>query len=257
MKTIFSLMTFLMLIFFSQAGNVGFRKFPLMDKKKGDAGGGTGTKDKDEDEDDSQDDEDEDESEDEDDEDDDSGNQNDINSLPEWAQKHIKDLRKESAKNRNNLKTAREQLEKKKKPKSKSEDSQEEDEEEDFQVDSQAYQIQVENEILNVALENGVPKEQVKFFKFLVLDRLNSLEEGEELDEDDIAEIIKELPAGKGSKGPANSSFGGNGSKGKSPAGAKAEVTKEEFSKMGIIARSKLYQKNPELYNKLLKEVGI
>lgn len=258
MKRIFILFSFLLMILGSQSGHAGFVKFPLMDKKKDGQGGSGSGKNEDENEEDNDDDsQDDDSEEDDEDEEDDSGNQENFDALPDWAKKQIKDLRKESAKHRNNFKTVSEKLSKLENKSKKPNDSQDDEEDEEEEFDSKAHQIVLDNAILELAVDKGVSKDNLDFFKFLVTKKLNSLEEGEELSEDDVEEILEKIPASKGSKGPANTSFGSNGSKGKGSKKDSEVVTEEEFASMGMIARQKLYQKNPDLYKKLMKKVGV
>lgn len=114
--------------------------------------------------------------------------------------------------------------------------------------------LEVETQILQTALELGVPKDKVKYFKFLTYEKLGSLEEGAEMTEEDWEDIMAEV-------GPTNtmSSTSVNDGKGKgqtppSDSGNKSKITVEEFSKMSMMEKSELYNKDRETYNALVAE---
>jgi hypothetical protein len=82
---------------------------------------------------------------------------------------------------------------------------------------------------------------------------LESLEDGQEMTEEELAEIISTVTAGKGKGMGTSSTKDGT----KPPPAKDGEVTQEEFNKMSIIAKSKLYQTNPALYSKLLSNAKL
>lgn len=177
---------------------------------------------------------------------------NDVNALPEWAKKEIQSLRQESAKHRTTNKELSTKLgtfeaalkkaglmEDETPPEKKLE-----------QVTTQAEQLAIHNALLEIAVENGVSKENFKYFSFLMNEKLAELSDDEELSEEDLNEILTQVQTGKGS---ANSSFGGGKGKGKGDEG-NSGVTLEEFAKMGIMAKSALYQKDAATYNRLVGE---
>ena len=113
----------------------------------------------------------------------------------------------------------------------------------------QAQKIELDKTLSELAIEHGVGKEGYRFFKFLVNEALESLDEGEELDEDAIAEIaLQAKRQGGGVKA-------GSSVSGKTP-GATTDngVTLEKFVKMSITEKSQLYGKSPDLYNRLMAE---
>lgn len=177
----------------------------------------------------------------------------DLESLPKSAQDYIKSLRSENAKHRtknNNLLTKQEKLDKALKLLSG------EDDDEDPAVKLETLQKDysdtvTKNAILELALENGVSgAENFEYFEFLMSKKINSLEEGEEMTEEDVEEIVSKCSKGAGNKANTSTKTGG---KDKKPDEQADEVTQEEFNQMGMVQKSKLYQSNPELYNKLMK----
>lgn len=174
---------------------------------------------------------------------------------PEEYKKIIKGLRAENAKRRLKEKTQTEKMSKFEKA-LKVLGGEDEDENPEAQLDvmSQNYQSAVtRNAILELALENGISgSENLEYFEFLMGKALGSLEEGEEMTEDQLEEILTKCS--KKGAGPANTSTKDSGVKGGKKLGddKNTEVTQEEFNKMGITQKSLLFQKNPELYKKLM-----
>lgn len=177
----------------------------------------------------------------------------DVGALPEWAQKELKDLRGESAKYRTQNKTLAERLEKLEKGLKGvfGEDEQDDsDPTEKVKTLSQVNSsLEVKNAMLQLALENGIGVDEYEFFEFKMGKALESLEEGQEMTEDELTQIISGVKA-KSGKGPANSSPKDTV---KPPPASGGEVTQEEFNKMTITQKSKLYQTNAALYEKLMK----
>lgn len=175
-----------------------------------------------------------------------------IDDLPASAQKYIKDLRSENAKRRkdfNNMSTRMERFEKG----FKSMFGEEEDDidpETKLDALSGHYESAIsENAILRLAVENGISGgENIEYFEFLMNKSLDSLDEGEEMTEEMLNDVISKIQA----KGKANTSFQKSES-GNSPRKGNAEVSQEEFDRMGMVQKSNLYLKNPELYNKLMQ----
>lgn len=189
-----------------------------------------------------------------DDDDDDDDDELDFDSLDDKTKKMIKKLRGENKKRRtenNNLSTKLEKFEKGLKSLFGNDDDDADPEEQLETVTGQYQSAVTENSILRLAVANGISgEENLEYFEFLMSKRLNSLEEGEELDEDDLEEIISKISA-KSNGGKATTSTKDGGKGGKGPGKDSDEVTQEEFDKMGITAKSKLYEKNPSLYEKL------
>lgn len=187
--------------------------------------------------------------------DDDKGDDLKIDELPESAQKYIKSLRAENAKRRkdfNNMSTKMEKFEKGFKTMFGDEDDDEDPEKKLDKLTGDYHSTVSENAVLRLALENGISgAENVEYFEFLMNKSLGSLDEGEELTEEMVAEVIEKCSSKIGGKGKANTSTKGDGKK--KPQGNEDEVSQEEFDQMGMVARSALYQKNESLYNKLMQ----
>jgi hypothetical protein len=186
----------------------------------------------------------------------DSGNQR-LEDLPDWAQKQIKDLRKESAGHRNKYKSLEDRF-------GKIESSLKKafgDEDDDLTPEQrlEATQMQLEQQefqtaITNLALENGIGKDDLDYLGFLVEKQAGALEEGQELSDDDLLEIVQKVKSRN--QGPADSSVDGKGGNGNPPAPKGDEVTFEKFSKMSIMEKTKLFRENRALYDKYIVQMG-
>jgi hypothetical protein len=115
----------------------------------------------------------------------------------------------------------------------------------------QNQQLQVELTVKELVQNFGVPNETEKYFRFLLSERLESLEEGEELTEDEIEVLAQEARKIRG--GAVGSSTGLSLEK-QPNASAQGTVSAADFAKMGLSERSQLYTKNPALYQKLFDE---
>lgn len=109
------------------------------------------------------------------------------------------------------------------------------------------------NAILENALEYGVGKDAIKYFEFLVQDRLASLEEDGELTENDLAELAQEARGRSGASGSGTTSVGDSKGTKPNPQGS-GEVTLDQFTAMNITDRTLLFKKNPDVYNRLFAE---
>ncbi len=111
------------------------------------------------------------------------------------------------------------------------------------------------NAVLETALEHGVPADGIKYFQYLLADATDALEEGEELSEESLAEIVAEVKKGR-SKGSANSSVttGKDGKKAPSPGGNSNTITLEKFCSMSMVEKSKLFETNQSLYTELMMQ---
>lgn len=116
----------------------------------------------------------------------------------------------------------------------------------------EAMQAQNENLVLNnalteAALEYGVGKQDYSYFKFLVQEKLQALDEGEELTEEDLDVIAKQSKRGSA----ASSTSVEEGDIAPESTGG---VTLESFKAMGINERSMLFSKNEALYKQLVSQ---
>lgn len=189
----------------------------------------------------------------------------DESSADEKTKKYIAKLRKEAGSHRLKGKDLASKLQAEK-ARSKAilkaagiEDDSEKPEEKIKNLTSNNESLAFRQAVLEQALEHGVPKEAVKYFQFLISEAASELEEGEELEEEKIAELALEAKASKQKK-PANSTTRTDDGKGggkSAPApsdGKSAAATISKFVRMSISEKSELYQKNPGLYQELMSE---
>jgi len=188
--------------------------------------------------------------------------ESDLPSDPEELKKYILQLRKENAKHRTKAKnledsstTAEQKLQEMRSNLAKALGLEGEDEvspEEQVQhLTSYTQQLEIQSALMETALVNGVSANELGYFKYLLAERLEALEEGEELGEEEMAEIVGEVKrvsaaksasTGVGTKAPAptNTSSGG--------------VTVEQFMKMSVTEKSQLYMRDKSLYERLVEE---
>lgn len=178
----------------------------------------------------------------------------DVEKLPESAKSLIKSLREENAKHRTKNKELGEGQSKLKKALVEAgiiEDDDIEPEEKIKGLSAEVHGAKMRNALLEAAMEHDVPKTQLKYFQFLITERLETLEEDGELSQDDIAEIAAEVKktgmGGSGTKGAKSSAGTGSAPQ----AGGDGRLTQEQFDSMGILEKSELYVKQPEVYQQL------
>jgi hypothetical protein len=184
----------------------------------------------------------------------------DLSTLPQETQDYIRKLRRENAKYRTkatNLENNYNALASKvKKLAGGKEDDELTPEQRAEQLEATAGQTAFDNAILSAAVEHGVGKSGLKYFRFLVQERVNELGEGEELGEDDLAEIAAEAAAKSGGKGAKTSVTGDDersAGGGKKP-GKSGKVTLDQFVKMTVSQKSDLQKQDPDLYVALFTE---
>jgi len=120
----------------------------------------------------------------------------------------------------------------------------------------QLEQAGLQNQIMLSAIENGVGKDSFDYYQFLLSKRIDSLEEGEELGDDDLQEIAQEARS-KTAPNPAgnSTSVGGGDNGGRKPKPGDSDgITADQFARMSITEKSQVYQKTPELYSQLMIE---
>jgi len=119
---------------------------------------------------------------------------------------------------------------------------------------AESQQLAFRTAILESAVENGIAKDQVEFFEFLVSKEAATLKENEEISDEKMVEIVAKVKAGGGGN-KANSSVDGKGGGGKPPPKENTtEVTLEKFTRMTMAEKSKLYETNVDLYTSLSNE---
>lgn len=181
---------------------------------------------------------------------------NSLDDLPEWAQKEIKGLRSENAKSRTKSKGLEDRLGKLEKGlKSIFGDDEGDDdltpEQKLEQAQTQNHGIAFENAMLELCLDKGITdKADRKYLAFLVSEAAEELEEGEELSEEKLDELVQ-MAKKKGSGKKASSSPDSDDPP--NPDGDNA-VTLDAFRDMNALEKNKLYREDPDTYNKLASE---
>ncbi len=101
----------------------------------------------------------------------------------------------------------------------------------------------------------GVPDSGLDYFKFLIHQEAEQMEDEEVLGEELLASLAKKAIAQTGDgKGTTTSADGKEGKKTPKPEGKTSGTTVEQFAKMTIAERSALYQTNKDEYTKLMQE---
>jgi len=131
---------------------------------------------------------------------------------------------------------------------------------------------QFQKAVLEAAYGFGVPPQNLDYFEHLVQKRAASLDEGEELTEEDLQELAQKASSvGGGKKGGSTSVFGksrraaqdedgddeSDGSDDQDdppPSKGSKGLTVERFATMGTIEKTNLAAKNPALYDRLMAE---
>lgn len=131
-------------------------------------------------------------------------------------------------------------------------DDEEAPEEKVKKLSSHAETLEMRNALLELAVEHGIGKDQREYFEFLMSKSLESLEEGEEMTEEQFDEILAKVKP-MGSKGAGNTSVDDKNQGGKKPDG-QTGTSLEQFMAMSITQKSKLFTEKPDVYNALLAE---
>lgn len=180
----------------------------------------------------------------------------DINSLPEWAQKQIKSLRTESASNRVKSKGLEDRFGKLeaglKSALGLGEEEELSAEERIGGLSDQNQSLAVNNAILEVAIENGLNREQADYFGYLLEKAGENLEDEAELSEEIYEGLVVKAKGMASGSQVADTSV--DGTSGTPPKGGKLQVTVEQFSNMGYGEKVSLRKENESLYNKLFNE---
>ena len=181
------------------------------------------------------------------------GGQVDLSSLPEATQKYIKDLRKENAGYRTNLRTSEDRLGRIEQGLQSMFGEEGEDQvspEERIQGLTQTTEaLSMQNAVLSIALETGLSGDQAQYFQFLLQKEAEGLEENEEISEERFDALISTVKGVQGQNGGTGSTSVDGG--GKPPQGGGTEVTAEQFGNMSYMEKVNLRKANEPLYNKL------
>ncbi len=118
-----------------------------------------------------------------------------------------------------------------------------------------ANAAQGQAQLYKVALDKGIPGEDVEFFSYLVEKAAGQLADGAEMSEETLDGIVTEVKK-RSAKGSATTGVGsGAGNNGVTPpTKGDNEITVEAFAKMTITQKSDIFQKNRELYNSLFQQ---
>jgi len=180
----------------------------------------------------------------------------------EKTKAYIKKLRDENAKHRTAGKSVKDQLAAevlKRKAILKAAGIEEESEAPEEKIKSLSGTLQQQSfrsAVLEKALELGIAHDQVKYFQFLIGEAAEQLEEGEELSDEKLLEISVQVKKVANGGKPANTSVHGDGKGGKAPApgGGDKAVSLDQFCRMSITEKSKLFETNRDLYESLWAE---
>jgi hypothetical protein len=183
------------------------------------------------------------------------GNSLDESKLDEASKAYIRNLRKENAKYRTRANAAETALTDTKSRLTKIAGGKPEAELTAEQVVEQtsarAAAAEFDNALLGLAIDHGIGKEGLSYFRFLVSEKAAGLGEGEELDEDALTGIAKQVQSVTGKRSSGSTSVGTSTGGGSPSPGVTGEVTLDQFCAMGVLAKGKLYQDNPEAYTNL------
>ncbi len=177
---------------------------------------------------------------------------------PEDMAAEIKKLRKENADRRTKNKALDEQAKSaseimgKLKQALGIEDDKQSPEEMAKQLQDQNAALQMELGIMQVGVQHQIPVDQMEYFSFLFQKRASEMNEGEEMSEEVLAEVIAKAKSAGGAGGKTTTGIDGNGNP--PPSGNAGEVTLEKYVKMNPGEKGALYNKNLTLYNKLHEE---
>jgi len=119
------------------------------------------------------------------------------------------------------------------------------------QLKAAVESTEFEKALLEAAYEQGVPAADKDYFEFLIRKEAASLNDDEELSEEKIAEIATKVKA-RGSQQGGKPKGTGSPQPSDDPG---PSVTAQEFAAMTVGEKSSIYQKNPQLYEKLMSEV--
>ena len=122
------------------------------------------------------------------------------------------------------------------------------------QKDATIAELQNHIFVSELEQESGITGDDRDYFRFLLNKKLSSLEEGEELDDEGLAEIVKQTKAVSGKK--AGGSTGLSSKNDPKPDSGGTATTVEQFVAMSMGDKSLLFQKNPAEYNRLFGEAA-
>lgn len=120
--------------------------------------------------------------------------------------------------------------------------------------------LELELSLTQLARAHSIPVEQDDYFRFLMSKEISKLEksgeDGQELSEDainSVVEEVKKVSSFKAAKPNNNSTGVGDGDGGKPNGGSNDALTVEQFAKMSMAEKSKLFTDNKAEYDRLFK----
>lgn len=123
------------------------------------------------------------------------------------------------------------------------------------EIQAQNEQLQVELSIAQLSRDHGISSDEDDYFRYLLGKKLESLQEDEEVSEDDLTEIVSKAKKTVGGK---KESTGldplKNGGKPK-PSDGNA-LTVQQFAKMNTVEKSALFIKDRGAYDRLFGEAS-
>lgn len=122
-------------------------------------------------------------------------------------------------------------------------------------LSAESQQLAFRTAILESAVQNGIGKDDLEFYEYLVTKAVSELKaEDDEVSDEAMAAIVAKVK--KAGASAANTSVGGGaGGRGApNPSTKPGEITLEKFITMNMSEKSKLYQDNPDLYTALVTQ---
>ena len=116
-------------------------------------------------------------------------------------------------------------------------------------ISAQNEEMAFKNAVLETALGHGLGVGQLEMLEFMILKRADALEEGQELTDEDLSEIIGKVKLAEKAFSGASSV---SGSLQPASTQSSGSMTVEKFAKMSIAEKSLLYSKDPNTYNSLM-----
>jgi hypothetical protein len=105
------------------------------------------------------------------------------------------------------------------------------------------------NAVLETAVGHGIGADQLEMLEFLILKRADALEEGQELTDEDMAEIVSKVKLTSKAMGSSTSV---TSSVQAADSNTQKALSVESFAKMSIAEKSLLFSKDPNTYNTLM-----
>lgn len=118
-------------------------------------------------------------------------------------------------------------------------------------------QLAFRSAILESAIDKEIPKEKIKYYQFLIQEATETLDEGQELSDEKLEEIVKECRGAAGGKKATSTvvKVDKDGKKIPDPnPGDSGQLTLNKFCSLSMVEKSKLYIKSPDVYEQFAKQ---